>query len=73
MSTKKQKCKQCGKVIKGVIKIFTYRKKLGKKSVNIVELYDEKCFLAKNKERSLNELNNKKRPCKKKNCKKTRV
>ena len=70
---KKQKCEHCGKVIAGVIKIITYRKKIGQKSINVVESYDEKCFLIKNKERAINELNKKKRTCKRKSCKKSRM
>ncbi|KKL48341.1 hypothetical protein LCGC14_2326490 [marine sediment metagenome] len=73
MKTKKHKCKYCGKVIVGVVKLITYRKKIGQKSINVVELYDEKCFLIKNKERALNELNKKKRTCKRKSCKKSRM
>jgi hypothetical protein len=49
---KREVCEQCGKVIVGTIKIITYRRKLGKKSINIVEFYDEKCFLEKNKART---------------------
>ncbi|KKM89100.1 hypothetical protein LCGC14_1252110 [marine sediment metagenome] len=51
----KQKCKRCGKTISGKIKIITYRKKLGNKSIVKVEMYDEACFKIKNKERAINE------------------
>jgi len=44
------KCSRCGKDIVGKIRVITYRKKLGSKSVVKVEMYDEKCFKLKNKE-----------------------
>ena len=64
----RQKCHRCHKVIKGVVKILTYRKTLGRKSINVVEYYDEACFLQKNKERAINELDQKKRSSKKRSC-----
>jgi hypothetical protein len=73
MTKKKHKCKQCGKIITGKVKLVTYRKKLGGKSINVVEFYDERCFLARNKESSLHECNKKGRICKKGHCKKARL
>jgi hypothetical protein len=48
----KLKCKACKKIIKGIVKIVTTRKKSGNKMINIVDYYDEDCFLLLNKERS---------------------
>jgi hypothetical protein len=60
----KQKCKRCGKPINGTVKLITYRKKLGNKSIIKVEMYDESCFRVKNKERDINERSRQKRNCK---------
>lgn len=60
----RQKCKRCGKTIFGKVKIVTYRKKLGNKSIVKVEMYDEPCFKVKNKERAINERSRQKRNCK---------
>lgn len=60
----KQKCKRCSKIINGKVKIITYRKKLGNKSIVKVEMYDEACYKAKDKERAINEHNKQKRNCK---------
>lgn len=60
MTKIKHKCARCGKVITGVIKIITYKKKVGSKIFAVVEMYDEKCFLIKNKEKSKNGNCNKK-------------
>lgn len=65
----KPKCSKCGKIIVGKIKLISYQKKLGRNVINVVEYYDEKCFLTKNKERSLNECSYKERIYKKKNRK----
>jgi len=51
----KPKCTRCNRTISGKIKIDTYRKKLGRKSLNKVEYYDDDCFSKLNWERSLNE------------------
>jgi len=59
-----QKCSMCGKIISGKIRIITYRKKLGSKSINKVEMYDEKCFKIKNKEKCINGRCKQKRACK---------
>ena len=72
MMTVKQICKRCGKKIVGKIRIITYRKKLGSKSINKVEMYDDKCFKIKNKEKAIsrcckrNGTSKQKRTCKKK-------
>ena len=43
-------CSKCGKIIKGAIKFETIRKKIGEKIVEILKIYDEKCFtIVKNK------------------------
>lgn len=60
----KQTCNRCGKPIVGKVRIVTYRKKLGNKSINKVEMYDEKCFKIKNKEKSTNGRFKQKGPCK---------
>ena len=73
MATKKHNCTMCGKPIRGKIKIITYKKVIGNKSIQIVEMYDEKCFLIKNKERSLNGHTNQKRRYKTRDKKKARV
>jgi hypothetical protein len=65
MATKRPKCTRCGKPISGKIKIITYKRKLGKKMIDIVEMYDEKCFLIKDKERT-SDGNCKKKSCNKK-------
>jgi hypothetical protein len=57
----KPKCKACGKIINGIVKFVTRRKKSGAKMINIVDYYDEHCFLLLNKERSANGNSNKKR------------
>jgi hypothetical protein len=64
----KPKCKRCGKIISGIIKIITYRKKVGNKTINVVETYDEDCFKEKNKEKSINGHRNKKRNCETQDC-----
>lgn len=56
----KLKCKACKKDIVGTVKIHTYRKKVGNKIEDVVDYYDEDCFLLLNKERS-NGRSNKKR------------
>ncbi len=60
----RQTCKRCGKTINGIVKIITYRKKLGNKSIVKVEMYDEVCFKIKNKARAADERSRKKRNCK---------
>ena len=55
------KCKSCGKVITGIIKIYSYQKRIGKKLTNVVEYYDEECFSKITKERALNEHRKQKR------------
>lgn len=49
-----QTCNRCGKTIFGKIRIVTYRKKNGSRSINKVEMYDEQCFKIKNKEKCIN-------------------
>lgn len=73
MATPRVKCSLCKKTIVGTVKLVTYRKKLGKKSVNVVELYDTECFKLKNKARSTNERDSKKRTNQRKNNKRSRV
>jgi len=60
-----KKCKRCGKEITGKVKINTYRKKVGKKSIVQVDYYDEDCFYYLNLEKAKNE--DKKRTNKRKN------
>lgn len=55
----KIKCKACKKPIVGVVKIDTRRKKVGNKIENIVDYYDEECFILLNKERSNGRRNKK--------------
>lgn len=55
------KCKKCSKVIRGLIKVDTYRQRLGAKSLNRVNYYDTKCFKTLNKERSMHEYKEKAR------------
>ena len=40
----KNKCKRCGKAIRGKPKIRTKKAKRGKKIISIIEYFDEKCF-----------------------------
>ena len=49
----KPKCKACKKIIKGVVKIVTHRKKVGNKMITIIDYYDESCFLLLNKKSSI--------------------
>ena len=49
-------CSRCLKPITGIIKIYTSMRKLGGKSTNQVDYYDEECFKIRNKEKALNEL-----------------
>lgn len=49
-------CNKCSKTISGIIKIDTGRRKLGRKSMNAVDFYDEECFKLLNKEKAMNEL-----------------
>jgi len=51
----KPKCFRCNKIIPSTIKINTRRRKLGRKSLQEVEYYDEYCFKKLNWEQSLNE------------------
>lgn len=67
----KPKCKRCGKEIVGKIRIISYRKKLGKKSLLIVDKYDDNCFRIKKKEKALDEPCKQKRNCKKKTTRRT--
>ena len=59
-------CKKCSRPIMGIIKIDTSRRKLGKKSLNQVNYYDEDCYYIRNQEQALNEFQ-KERLNKKKN------
>ena len=65
----KHKCTRCGKPIATKIKIVVVKKKVGKKIVQVIEMYDEDCFLIKNKEGLSNGRHDKKGTCKKVNCK----
>lgn len=67
--TKKLNCKGCGKPIIGRLRIHTYRKQSGNKSILVVDVYDENCFKAMNK-RTKNGSLAQKRDCKKTNKKK---
>ena len=49
------KCTRCSGPIQGNIKIDTYRKRLGQKSLNKVDYYCTECFSKVNYERSWNE------------------
>lgn len=60
------KCTRCFKYIRGTVKVSTYRRKLGAKSLNKVEYYDENCFKLLSKERATNEHREKERTSKRK-------
>lgn len=66
MAKSKNICCKCNRVITGKIKIITRRKKVGSKSIVKMEMYDEKCFKLKSREKAINEYSKKKRRCK--NC-----
>ena len=57
----KPKCKICGRVIIGVVKIKSYQKRAGKKLVHIVEYYDSDCFKRLTKEKALSGIRKQKR------------
>ena len=57
----KPKCKCCGKVITGIVKIKSHQKRMGKKLVQVVDYYDEDCFKKITKEKALNEHRKQKR------------
>lgn len=59
-------CKKCSRPIMGIIKIDTSRRKLGNKSLNQVDYYDEDCYYKRNQEQAINEYQ-KERLNKKKN------
>ena len=59
------KCKECGKEIKGKIKVHVKRIKVGKKSVVETEYFDEECFYYLNLKKTKDE--EKKRSNKRKN------
>lgn len=50
----KQACIKCKKHKRGPLKVYSFRKKIGKKSKNVVEYYCTDCFVAKDLERSKN-------------------
>ena len=52
-------CTRCSSPIQGKIKIDTYRKRLGQKSLNKVDYYCAECFSRINYERSWNEYKRK--------------
>lgn len=62
-------CVRCKKYIAGEIKVDTYRRRLGSKSLNQVDHYCEKCFYNLNMERSWNEYDKQKTALKKQNNK----
>ena len=59
------KCVNCKKIKKGPIKVHSFRKKIGKKSKNVVEYYCVECFTAKDLERSQDVIKEKERIIKK--------
>lgn len=65
--TNKLKCKSCFCVISGKISIDTYRRKLGKKLINQVDYYCNKCFKRLSIERSWDVYRKEKAIYKKKN------
>ena len=71
----KNKCKRCGKNISGGrIKIVTYRQKIGNNFINRVDMYCDLCYKIVNKERAISdEFSRQKRPCKRKDKKRSRV
>jgi len=52
-------------MIRGTVKVDTYRSRLGARSLNKVEYYDEVCFKRLSKERASNEHQKKERASKK--------
>jgi hypothetical protein len=66
-------CKGCKKPIVGKARVHTYRRKLGKRNINQVDYYDEKCFKLMKRARPTHEHKEQKRTCKTRACKKTRV
>lgn len=71
MSSSRPKCTGCSRTIWGIIKIDTYKRKLGNKSLNIVDYYCENCFKGLKRERAMNEYSNKKATNKVKNNRRT--
>ena len=65
----KPKCKSCSRKISGKISIDTYKRKLGKKVIEQVDYYCQKCFKTLKVERAWNVYRKEKRTCKKKNNK----
>lgn len=61
-------CKRCKKPIVGAVKIYTYRKTLGSKSVSCVDYYDEECFIIIRKKGTFDESTRQTGIDKKKNC-----
>ena len=55
MSNSRPKCTGCSDTIWGIIKIDTYRRKLGNKSKNMVDNYCEACFKGLQRERAMDE------------------
>ena len=65
--TNKLKCKSCSRKISGKINIKTYSKKIGRKFIEQVDYYCNKCFKVVNIERSWDVYRKEKRANKKKN------
>ena len=55
MDGSRPKCIGCSNTIWGIIKIDSYRRKLGNKSLNVVDYYCEKCFKGLKRERAMDE------------------
>ena len=60
-------CVRCNKKISGKISVDTYRRKLGTKSVHVVDYYCYTCFKKRSKEKSWNAYRKKKAADKRKN------
>ena len=68
----KPDCEDCGKIIDSAVKVHSYRKKIGKKSKNVVEYYCEDCFETIEQERSWDVVREKETAIKKQNIRRLR-
>jgi len=64
---KKPICARCNNKITGKICIDTYRRKLGNKSIHVIDYYCAPCFVKRNEEKSWNVDRKKKAANKRKN------